>query len=97
MLCFRKIAVAKKNYGKEGGKGEYRIFPSNIFVPKCRINLWGKPLVCHYFRVSNKFILQRVMPRVPVEVFLSHSTEHFVEKTYCAVFQKISGGGEVFG
>ena len=59
----------KKNYGKEGGKGEYRNFPSKFFVSKCRNISSGNPLLFHSFRVSNKFILQRVMPRFPVEFF----------------------------
>ena len=94
---FEKDSCSENVYGKEGGRTDYRNFPLKNFCLKGPKNFVGKPLVCHYFRVSNKFILQRVMPRVPVEVFLSHSTEHFVEKTYCAVFQKISGGGKVFG
>ena len=33
--------------------------------------------MCHYFRVSNKLVLQRVMSRFFVEFFLSHSAEKF--------------------
>ena len=37
------------------------------------------------------------MSRFSIEFLLSHSSEFFVEETFCAVFQKNSGGGKVYG
>ena len=42
-------------------------------------------------------MLQRVMSRLSVDIFLTHSTEIFVEEPFCAVLQKISGGEKVYG
>ena len=57
----------------------------------------GELLVCHYFRVSKKFTLQRVLSRFSIEIFLSHSTETLVEEPFSAVFQKIAGSEKVYG
>ncbi len=35
--------------------------------------------------------------RFSAEKFLSHSGEYFVGQPFCAVFQKISGGEELYG
>ena len=46
-------------------------------------------LVCLYFRVSKKFLLQRVMSRFSVENFLAHSTELFRRETLlCCISEK---------
>ena len=52
----------RKNLWIRGG-GEYHDFLSKIFVSECRKILEGNPSVFHYFRVSNFFLLQRVMSR----------------------------------
>ena len=67
MLCFRKFPVAKKFMDKRGG--EYQDFPLIFFVSQCRKVSQGNPLGCHYFRVSKKFMLQRVISRFSVEIF----------------------------
>ena len=53
--------------------------------------------MCHYFRVSKKFVLQRVMLRFFVEFFCLTVPEDSVGEPFCAVFQKISGREKVYG
>ena len=58
--------------------------------------------MCHFFAVSQKFKLKRVMLRFSVEFFCLIVLKDFVGEPLCAVFQKISscqilwvkGGGE---
>ena len=44
-------------------------FSVKNFWSKCRKISYGNPLVRHYFRVSKKFMLTRVMSRFSVEFF----------------------------
>ena len=53
--------------------------------------------MCHSIRVSNFIMLQRVLSRFFVEIFLSHSKEKIRRQPLCAVFQKISGSEKVYG
>ena len=61
VLCFRKFAGREEVH--EWEVGSITIFRRKHFVSQCRKNSWGNRLVFHSFRVSNKFMLQRVMPR----------------------------------
>ena len=53
--------------------------------------------MCHYFRVSNNFMLQRVMSLTSVEIFCLTVPKNFVGEPFCAVFQKNSGNDIVYG
>ena len=79
------------------GRVEYRYSPSNIFCLKVPKSFVGELLVCLFFRVSKKFMLQRVLSRFSIDFFLSHSTETLVEGPFSAVFQKIAGSEDVSG
>ena len=81
MLCFRKFLLAKKFLEEKGGGGTIEIIRRKFFVSNCRKNSKGNVLFCQWFRVSNEFMLQRVMLRSSVETFLSHSTETFCRRT----------------
>ena len=88
MLCFRKLLVAKKFMEKKG-EGGASIFSVNYFLSQSAENLRRGNLVCLYFRLSKKFMLQRVMSHFSVEKFLSHSTETFRRETLlCSVSEK---------
>ena len=74
--------------GKIYASEEYvTIFPRKLFVSKCRKISYRNLLVFHYFRVSNKFMVQRVMSRFSVEIFCLTVPKNFVEEPFCAVFQ----------
>ena len=84
--------------GKIYASEEYvTIFPRKLFVSKCRKISYRNLLVFHYFRVSNKFMVQRVMSRFSVEMFCLTVPKNFVEEPFCAVFQKTSGTEKVYG
>ena len=59
------------------GGGNIKIFCRKFLVSQGQKISQGSPLGCHYFRVSKNFMLQRVMSRFAVEIFLSHSAEIF--------------------
>ena len=54
-------------------------------------------LVCHSFRESKSFLLQRLLSRLIVEKLLSHSNEKIRREPLCAVFQKVSGSESFYG
>ena len=58
---FQKVSESEKVFGKEGGKGKYRSFPSKIVCLKVPKHFVGEPLVFHKFGVAKKFTLQSVM------------------------------------
>ena len=62
LLCFTKFLVSKKFMDKRGGGGSI-----TIFCQQCATN----------FGYRKDFMLQRVMSRFCVEIFLSHSAENF--------------------
>ena len=78
-------------------EGDYLDFPSKIFCLKVPKSFVGELLVCPFFRVSKKFMLQRVLSRFSIDFFLSHSTETLVEEPFPAVFQNISSSEKLFG
>ena len=100
MLCFRKFPVAKKFMDKRGG--DIKIFRRKFVGSQYQKISLGNFLVCHFFAVSQKFKLKRVMSRFSAEFFRLIVLKDFVGEPFCAVFQKISscqilrvkGGGE---
>ena len=85
MLCFRKLLVAKKFMEKKGDGGA-SILSVDLFLSQSADKFRRGNLVCRYFRVSKKFMLQRVLSHFSVENFLSHSTETFRRETFlCCV------------
>ena len=58
MLCFRKFPMTKKFMDKRGG---IKIFRRKIFVLQVQKILWGTPSVFPQFRLSELFMLQRVV------------------------------------
>ena len=71
------------------GRRKYQDFPSKVFcltVPKKFVR---EPFRVSLIRVSENFMLQRVMSRFSVENFLCHSTEPFHRGTLlCCVSEK---------
>ena len=95
LLYFRMFRVAIRLWMRRGG---HKNFPSKIFHLKVTEKNVGNPSVCHYFRVSKNFMLQRVMSRFSVERFFCLTVpKHFAEEPFYAVFQKISGSAKVYG
>ena len=90
MLYFRKLPVAKTFRIRKGG-GSIRILRPTLFVSQCQKTSKVNFLVCHSFRVSKNFMLQRLMSRFSSEKILSHSAGKFRREPFCAVFQKKSG------
>ena len=75
----------------------FEIFRRGLLVSQCRNFSYGKLLGCHYFRVSKKFMLQRVMSQFSVESFCLTVSRNFVWEPFCAVCQKSSGSENVYG
>ena len=73
MLCFRKFLVAKKFMDKR--EREVSKFLSKSFCLTVPKNFVGEPFRVSLIRVSENFMLQRVISRFSVENFLCHSTE----------------------
>ena len=67
----------RKKLWKRWGRGEFRYFPSKTFCLKRPKSFARETFICLYFWVSKMFMLQRVLSRFSVEMFLSHSTESF--------------------
>ena len=102
MLQFRKVPLAKKVTNKRnGGGGEYQQFPSKTFcltVPKFSV---GK-----LFSVSLLSGIEKVWIRggggseyqdSPSKKLCLRVPKTFVEEPLCAVFQKFSKSGKVYG
>ena len=95
---FHKISGIENFYGKEGEEEEggiFKIFRPSFFcltAEKYVENL----LVCHYFRVTKNFTLERVMSRFSVETFfVSHY--RLTSMGDPSVFHKLSGIEKIYG
>ena len=73
------ISGIEKFYASEGYVTSLRRI---FFVSLCRKISPGNPLVCHNFRVSNYFMLKRVMSRYFVEFFCLTVPKKFVGEPY---------------
>ena len=67
----QKFSGGEKVHEKEGRGASIVVYRRKIFVSKRRQNSQGNLLFCQYFRVSKKFMLQRVLSRLSVEFFVS--------------------------
>ena len=79
-----KFPLAKNLCIRGGWRGEYQDFPSKkicLTVPK---KFAGNPIGFLYFRVSEVFMLQRVMSRFSVENISPHSAEKLRRETFLA-------------
>ena len=73
VLCFRNFPLAKKFMDKRAmGVSRFSVEIFCLTVPKKFV---GEPYSVSLIRVSKSFMLQRVMSRFSVEIFLSHSAE----------------------
>ena len=96
MLCYRKFPVAKK-FMKKKREGRLSKFTVERFLSQRADKIRRGIFSYHYFRVSKKLMLQRVLSRLSVEFFCLTVPKHFVEGPFCAVLQKDSGGKKVYG
>ena len=65
-----------------------------FFLPQCQTFSWRNPLFCHFFQVSNFFLLKRVRLHLSVENFLSHGAEYFRRETFLS-FRKVPILGKI--
>ena len=94
----RKISGGEKVYGKQGGRVEYRNFPSKKFCLKVPKHFVGETFSLSLVSGIDKFMLQRVMSRYSVEKKqLSHSKEAFRRGTLPSCVAEISGSEKVYG
>ena len=83
VLCFRNFPLAKKFMDKRAmGVSRFSVEIFCLTVPKKFV---GEPYSVSLIRVSKSFMLQRVMSRFSVEIFLSHSAEKIRRGTLLAV------------
>ena len=93
MLCLRNFPGPKNSMDKKRG---YQDFPSQSYCLTRPKSSLGEPSVFHYFRVSEIFMLQRVVT-IFGRFLLSHSTEKIRREPFCAVLQNISGDEKDYG
>ena len=94
---FRKTSGSQKVCGKKAGGGNIEYFRRIFFcleVPKIFV---GESYSLSVISGIKKIMLQRVMSRFSVESFFLTVPKQFVEKPFCALFQKKSGSEKVYG
>ena len=86
---FVELLVAKK-FMENKGEGGVSIFSVKNFLSQIAEKFRRGTFSLSFFRVSKKFMLQRVLSRFSIDFFCLTVLEHFVEEPFCAVFQIIS-------
>ena len=94
---FQKNSGGEKNYGKEGGKGEYRIFRQLFLSQSAETIRGGTLLSIISFGYRKKLGFRGLCHQFPSKIFCLTVPKHFVEEPFSVVFQKISCGEKVYG
>ena len=88
LSVFQKISAIEICWGLERGRVS-QLFVKIVLSHSTKKLRRGTLRCFRKFLVSKNFMLQRVIARFSVEMFLSHSAEkNFVEEHFCGVFQK---------
>ena len=88
MQCFRKLLVAKKFMDKR--EGEVSRFPSKNFCLTVSKKFVGEPFRVSLIRVSENFMLQRVISRLSVENFCLTVPKKFVGEPFRVSLIRVS-------